>query len=81
MAHPDLVPVAQEVFDSVMLGKNQICKQLPSFNVTNVELTAVPDGKRTEKGLRYNISITLGKYLFFMKTSRPIVIRKLSIVI
>uniref|UniRef100_A0A0N4U1E1 Malate synthase n=1 Tax=Dracunculus medinensis TaxID=318479 RepID=A0A0N4U1E1_DRAME len=59
VAHPDLVPVAQEVFDSVMLGKNQICKQLPSFNVTNVELTAVPDGKRTEKGLRYNISITL----------------------
>ncbi|KHN81706.1 Bifunctional glyoxylate cycle protein [Toxocara canis] len=60
VAHPDLVSVAREVFDGLMPSKNQIEKRLDSFSVTNADLTAIPEGTRTERGFRHNISVTLG---------------------
>ncbi|VDO16297.1 unnamed protein product [Haemonchus placei] len=38
---------------------NQIDKQLQGFFATNQELTAIPEGTRTEHGFRHNISVTL----------------------
>jgi malate synthase len=62
VAHPDLVPVAQEVFDGV-LGKapNQLGKQRPEVSVTAEDLLAVAKtpGGITEAGLRNNISVAL----------------------
>jgi malate synthase len=62
VAHPDLVPVAKEVFDSV-LGKNpnQLGKQRPDVSVTAEDLLAVAKtpGGITEAGLRNNISVAL----------------------
>jgi malate synthase len=62
VAHPDLVPVCQEVFDGV-LGKapNQLGKQRPEVSVTAEDLLAVSKtpGGITEAGLRGNISVAL----------------------
>jgi malate synthase len=62
VAHPDLVPVAMEVFDGV-LGKapNQLGKQRPEVAVTAEDLLAVAKtpGGITEAGLRGNISVAL----------------------
>ncbi|KAE9420449.1 hypothetical protein Angca_007372, partial [Angiostrongylus cantonensis] len=60
VAHPGLVPIARNVFDKCMPTPNQIQKQLEKLMVTNVELTAIPEGTRTENGFRHNINITLG---------------------
>ncbi|MEZ4300738.1 MAG: malate synthase A [Polyangiaceae bacterium] len=56
VAHPGLVPVAREVFDALMPGKNQIDKQL-DVRVTQTELLQVPEGTMTESGLRHNIRV------------------------
>ncbi|KAF8385060.1 icl-1, partial [Pristionchus pacificus] len=58
VAHPDLVPVARQVFEG-MTGPNQIGKQL-SLNTSAADLIAIPEGTRTEAGFRRNISVTLG---------------------
>ena len=62
VAHPDLVPVAMEIFDQA-LGKkpNQVDKQRPDVKVTADQLTdfRVQDGKITEEGVRNNISAAL----------------------
>jgi malate synthase A len=60
VAHPGLVPVAAEVFDSILQGPNQLDKQLGSYSVTNKDLTAIPEGSRTEQGFRTNISVSIG---------------------
>ncbi|KAK6053322.1 putative malate synthase A, partial [Cooperia oncophora] len=60
VAHPGLVPIAKKVFDELMPTANQIEKQLQSFSVTNQDMTAIPEGTRTDQGFRHNISVTLG---------------------
>ncbi|MBI3564164.1 MAG: malate synthase A [Elusimicrobia bacterium] len=62
VAHPGLVPVAQEVFDRLMPGPNQLDKRLPDLSVTAADLLAVPKGEITETGLRVNLSVGL-RYL------------------
>lgn len=57
VAHPALVPIAMEVFDSIMTTPNQIQKRLPDLHVTAADLLAVPQGDITEAGLRNNISV------------------------
>jgi malate synthase len=57
VAHPGLVPVAQEVFDRLMPGPNQLSKRLHGLNVTAEDLLAVPEGQITEAGLRLNLSV------------------------
>src|SRR5580704_9768886 len=57
VAHPDLVPIAMEVFDRLMPGKNQLAKKRDDVHVTQADLLEVHKGKRTEEGLRENIRV------------------------
>jgi malate synthase len=62
VAHPDLVPVCKEVFDSVLGTKpNQLGRQRPDVSVSAADLLAVAKtpGGITEAGLRNNISVAL----------------------
>jgi malate synthase len=65
VAHPDLVPLAREVFDGV-LGENRHQKDRlrDEVSVNGEQLLdfRVPDGRVTEAGARQNISIAL-RYL------------------
>jgi len=60
VAHPDLVAVATEVFDSILGDRpNQLEKQRPEVHVEAAQLTdfKVPGGTITEAGLRQNVSV------------------------
>ncbi len=57
VAHPGLVPVAKAVFDEWMKTPNQIQLKREEVRVTEQELLAVPEGTRTEEGLRHNIRV------------------------
>jgi malate synthase len=60
VAHPDLVPVATDVFDGI-LGRrpNQVERLREDVRVTAEELVdfEVPDGEITEEGLRANVGV------------------------
>ncbi|MDJ0920282.1 MAG: malate synthase A [Henriciella sp.] len=57
VAHPDLVPVAMEVFDAEMPGKNQVLSQRQFPNITADSLLSPHTGTITEAGIRTNISV------------------------
>ncbi len=57
VAHPDLVPLARQVFDEKMPGVNQLDKLRNDVNVTQADLLQVHTGQRTEAGLRENIRV------------------------
>jgi malate synthase len=60
VAHPDLVPVAREVFDAVLGERpNQLERKREEVEVSEAQLldVAVPDGEVTEDGLRNDISV------------------------
>jgi malate synthase len=57
VAHPGLVPVAREVFDAHMKTPNQIARLRDDVSVTAADLLRVPEGTRTEEGLRHNIRV------------------------
>jgi len=58
VAHPGLVPIALEVFTSVLGTKrNQLGVLREDVQVTAADLLAVPEGTRTEAGLRHNIRV------------------------
>jgi malate synthase len=57
VAHPDLVPVAMEVFDRLMPGPNQLSNLRADVAVTREDLLRVHEGQRTEHGLRENIRV------------------------
>jgi malate synthase len=62
VAHPDLVPVCREVFDSFLGDKpNQLDQQRHHVSVSAADLLAVSKtpGAVTEAGLRNNISVAL----------------------
>ena len=62
VAHPDLVPVAMEVFDRVLGSKpNQKDRRRDDVQVTAAELAdlRVPGGTVTDAGLRNNVSVAL----------------------
>lgn len=62
VAHPDLVPIATEVFDSVLGSRpNQVDKLRPDVYVTAEDLLnfSVPGGAITEHGVRNNVSVAL----------------------
>ena len=62
VAHPDLVPVAREVFDSVLGARpNQKDRLRPEVKVSPRDLidVQVPSGSVTEYGVRANISVGL----------------------
>ncbi len=60
VAHPGLIPVAMEVFDRLMPTPNQIHVKREDVAVTAADLLAVPEGPKTEAGLRMNVSVALG---------------------
>ena len=57
VAHPDLVPVAMEVFNRLMPSANQLGKARDDVAVTAADLLQVHEGERSEEGLRENIRI------------------------
>ena len=57
VAHPDLVPVAREVFDRLMPGPNQLGVARDDVHVTRADLLQVHEGRHSEAGLRENIRV------------------------
>ncbi|MCR9222681.1 MAG: malate synthase A [Hyphomonas sp.] len=57
VAHPDLVPVAMEVFDAEMPQANQVLSQRQFPNITEASLLTPHTGTVTEAGIRTNISV------------------------
>ena len=57
VAHPDLVPVAMEVFDRLMPSPNQLTNMRAEIKITQDDLLKLPSGTRTEAGLRENIRV------------------------
>jgi malate synthase len=65
VAHPDLVPVATEVFDRVLADReNQVERLREDVSVAGSDLldVRVPGGEVTEEGIRNNVSVGL-RYL------------------
>jgi malate synthase len=62
VAHPDLVPVAKQVFDEVLGDKpHQVARKREELEVGAKALldVRVPNGEITEAGLRNNVSVAL----------------------
>ncbi|HWU14309.1 MAG TPA: malate synthase A, partial [Caulobacter sp.] len=57
VAHPDLVPVAMEVFDRLMPTPNQLDRRLADLDITQARMLELHDGDRTEAGVRENIRV------------------------
>ncbi len=57
VAHPGLVPIAKAIFDEHMKGKNQLSRLRDDVVVTRDDLLRVPEGTRTEAGLRANLKV------------------------
>jgi malate synthase len=57
VAHPGLVPVATEIFDAHMPTANQIHVKREDVHVGARDLLQVPQGTRSEAGLRHNIRV------------------------
>jgi malate synthase len=72
VAHPDLVPVAREVFEKGLEGKpNQVSRKRDEVQVSAAELLdlgATP-GQVTEKGLRTDVNVCF-QYISFWLTGR-----------
>jgi malate synthase len=62
VAHPDLVPIAREVFDQALGSRpNQKDRERPEVSVRAPELIdfRIPGGKVTEAGVRNNVNVAL----------------------
>lgn len=62
VAHPDLVPLATEIFDEVLGDRpNQIDRQRPDVSVTAEDLTnfEVVGGEITDGGVRQNVDVAI----------------------
>jgi malate synthase len=57
VAHPGLVPIAKEIFDSTMPSANQVEILRNDLTISAQDLTRVPTGEITEEGVRNNIDI------------------------
>ena len=57
VAHPGLVAIARAEFEARMTGPNQLGVLRVDVNVPASDLLAVPEGTRTEGGLRHNIRV------------------------
>ena len=57
VAHPDLVPVARQVFDEHMPQSNQLDRVGEGSEITQADLLRIHEGERTEAGLRQNIRV------------------------
>jgi malate synthase len=57
VAHPDLVPVAKEVFDRMLPQPNQVSRVRLHVNVLRDDLLKIHEGTKTEAGFRLNIRV------------------------
>ena len=57
VAHPALVPVAREAFEAHMRGDHQIARLREDVEPRAADLLQVPEGTRTEAGLRLNVRV------------------------
>jgi malate synthase len=57
VAHPDLVPVAKQVFDRLMPGKNQLDRLREEVEISREMLLELHQGTKTEAGFRENIRV------------------------
>lgn len=57
VAHPELVPIAREVFAAGMTGTDQLDVTRDDVLVTATDLLTPPVGTRTEAGLRHNVRV------------------------
>jgi malate synthase len=60
VAHPGLVEIAKSEFDAVMKEANQIARKRQDVNVTAADLIKMPEGPKTEAGLRQNVAVGIG---------------------
>lgn len=80
VAHPDLVPVATEVFDKTLgQEQNQISKQREDVIVTAEDLlnTQIPDGKITEAGVTSNINVALQYLTYWLEGTGAVALNNL----
>ena len=80
VAHPDLVPVCQEVFDGVLGEKpNQVDHQRPDVDVTAEMLLDVPSAgdQRTEKELNANLYVAIRYVAVWLSGSGAVAIHNL----
>jgi len=57
VAHPGLVALAREAFDARMSGPNQLAVARTDVQVSADDLLHLPEGTRTEEGLRLNLRV------------------------
>ena len=57
VAHPGLVAVARDIFDAHMPGPNQLAVLREDVHVGQADLLLVPEGTRTDAGLRHNVRV------------------------
>lgn len=57
VAHPGLVGIAKSIFDAHMKGPNQLSVLREDVSVGRDDLLRVPEGTRTEEGLRHNVRV------------------------
>jgi malate synthase len=57
VAHPDLVPVAKEVFDRMMPEPNQLERVRLHVRVLRDDMLKLHEGNKTEEGFRLNIRV------------------------
>jgi malate synthase len=59
VAHPGLVPIAMQVFDTHMPQPNQLEKSRTDVQVSSEDLLSIPEGQITFAGIKNNISAAL----------------------
>ena len=57
VAHPGLVPIALEIFNTHMPEPNQVSKLREDVTINAADLLLVPEGDITEEGLRLNVRV------------------------
>ncbi len=57
VAHPDLVPVAMEVFNALMPTPNQLYVKRDDVSIGQKELLQIHKGSKTEAGFRENVRV------------------------
>ncbi|MBK8783903.1 MAG: malate synthase A [Anaerolineales bacterium] len=80
VAHPDLVPVAKEVFDNVLKDRpHQKEKMRSEVNTTAADLVNfnIPNGQITEAGVRLNINVALQYMDAWLRGSGAVAIHNL----
>src|SRR3954454_8288433 len=80
VAHPDLVPVCQEIFDRVLGSRpNQLDRQRPDVSVTAGQLLDIrsAQGQVTEAGLRLNLYVAVAYTAVWIRGNGAVAINNL----